>query len=399
MAKGKNKQARRDAKRAARARAARAEKAAQEKKSSSTQPAIDRSWKVELGRELRENIRNNIEPRYKGYKHMARREAEKFIQWASELQEREGLSADYFRNASRVELAQLYIDHLVRDGATVRDRVPHNRTKTTIHLDEQGHASYRPLKKSSIEQYSKGVGVAFGVDSKELRKPKPTILEKTRSTGIVDSAKKAAERPRNASAVRFAELIGCRRGVMERLTGADWCQNEAGVWGVRLMKDKHKKNNFHPVPPEHIEEVASFFAGKGENEKIFGKLDRELDIHGIRAAHCRAEYARYAELCKDPAYRKELRQRLLARFKDPVFGCKTYLSSLGGGNFKKADARLKKFERSLKGDYHNLRDTNYAAAYLNGRPTSYYRLALTAASVFACDHWCNDNTIKHYMIS
>lgn len=359
----------------------------------------DLSWVSSIEKECGQNIRSNLSSKSNRYQHTARREAENFVQWAKEEQVKEGWSAYDIKHADRVELAQRYIDHLYKEGGTVRDRVANGPTKTQIRLDEHGRASYRSLSNSSVEQYSKAVAAALGVDWKRLDVKRVDLMEKSRSTGHVGRAA-AARAADQSGAARFAEMVGCRRGVMEKLTGSDWVQDSHGAWGVQLMRDKHGKNNFHPIAPEHIAEVSSYFAGKGANERIFPDgVDSHIDIHGIRAEHCRVEYKRYSEACKDLAYRAELRAHLISRFRDPVFGNISYRTALAKGETEKAEKIFARFEKSLRDGTIKIRDENAAMALKNGRPLEYNRLALTAASVFAVDHWQNHNTIKYYMVS
>ena len=380
--------AKRNAKRAARRRAEKA----QDKGVQAVQAVQQRPQLQKLRAEMRDNIRRTQSKNSNKYQHMCRREAENFAYWASE----NGYKADDLATIEqKTAAAQAYVKHMSSHGVPVRDKAG------AIKTDSAGNAVYRACAATSVEQYSKGVAVALGVKWTDLGSPRPSITSKTRSTGINARANAARQSAQNTSAVRFCELVGSRRGVTERLTGKDWFQSSTGQWGVSLMRDKHGKNNFHVIAPEHVEEVASYFAGKGPNDLIFGKIDSHVDTHGIRAEHARSELARYTELCKSPSYRAELRAHLIARFTDPVYGNATYLAKMAKGDKVGAQRVLKSFCWNALDNRtpYSLRGANRVAAITNNRPLDYDRLALTAVSVFCVDHWRNSTTIEYYIVS
>lgn len=179
------------------------------------------------------------------------------------------------------------------------------------------------------------------------------------------------------------------------------------------MKDKGGKDQLQLVAPEHVEEVRAYFSDKTPDELIFPEsIDKNLDLHAIRAEHARAEYQRFAEICSTPEGRNQMREQLWERFYDPQYGNKAWLKAMESakkaminGNIRKAEEcyqkarkKEKEFEAEMKDGTYWLHSSNRQAAILNDRPVSYDRLALCCVSVFALSHWRNEVTVKHYMI-
>lgn len=167
------------------------------------------------------------------------------------------------------------------------------------------------------------------------------------------------------------------------------------------------------VAPEHVEEVRAYFSDKTPDELIFSEsIDKNLDLHAIRAEHARAEYERFVEICSTDEGREQMRKQLWERFYDSQYGNKRWLSSMNAakqalenGNiqkaeeyFNKARKKEKEFAAEMKDGTYWLHSSNRQAAILKDRPVSYDRLVLCCVSVFALSHWQNEVTVKHYMI-
>lgn len=278
-----------------------------------------------------------------------------------------------------------------------------------------------PLKKrtkkeayavSSIHTMVAGVCCGLGIPMDRIA-PSGTALDKTKSTGQNQRAERERSREENQNIVRFAELVGGRKTAYGKLCGSDWIEQSDGRCFVRFLQDKGGKNQLQLIAPEHVDEVKAYFAEKAADELIFPDgINKNLDLHGIRAEHARAEYERFAVICRTPAGREQIRKQLWERFYDPEYGNKAWLKAMEtakqamlDGNLKKANQYFSKAKRKenefaaeMKDGIYWLQGSNRQAAILNDRPVSYDRLALCCVSVFALSHWRNEVTVKHYMI-
>ena len=256
------------------------------------------------------------------------------------------------------------------------------------------HRKARGYKPSSIHTMVAHVCLGLGLEMTGIT-PTGTALEKTKSTGINPRADRARHKTENQSIVRFAEMVGGRRSAYSRLTGADFVTDRSGEYCVRFISDKGGKTQYQRIAPEDVDEVYRYFADKEADEPIFRKIDRNLDLHGIRAEHARAEYERYAKICSTLEGRSEMRKQLWDRFTDPKIGNKAWLMA---ASKEKAKAKEDAFRREMADGTYRLRTNNREAAILHDRPVEYDRLALLCVSVFALSHWRNEVTVKHYMI-
>lgn len=278
-----------------------------------------------------------------------------------------------------------------------------------------------PLKKrmkkdvyavSSIHTMTAGVCCGLGIPMDGIA-PSGTALDKTKSTGRNQRAEQERNKEENQNIVRFAEMVGGRKSACEKLQGSDWIELPDGRCFVRFLKDKGGKDQLQLIAPEHVEEVRAYFSDKTPDELIFPEsIDKNLDLHAIRAEHARAEYERFAEICSTDEGREQMRKQLWERFYDSQYGNKAWLSSMNAakqalenGNIKKAEEyfnkarkKEKEFAAEMKDGTYWLHGANRQAAILNDRPVSYDRLALCCVSVFALSHWRNEMTVKHYMI-
>ena len=144
--------------------------------------------------------------------------------------------------------------------------------------------------------------------------------------------------------------------------------------------------------------VKACFENVGPDELLFPHIDRDLDLHGIRAERAKEAYEYYSEICATPEGRDEMRSQLWERYLDPEVGCKAYKYAKEAGNRARMERLKYLFEQELaEGTYH-LRSANRRVAIARGLPTAYDRLALCCVSVFALSHWRNEFTVKHYML-
>lgn len=254
--------------------------------------------------------------------------------------------------------------------------------------------AYQP---SSIHTMVAYVCMGLGIEMRGIASS-GTALDKIKSQGRSNRSINQYEKERNKDMIRFAEMVGGRRSAYSRLTGADLVVDESGEYCVRFLRDKGGKTQFQRIPPEYLTEVHKFFKDKGADEKIFPEIDKNLDLHGIRAEHARKEYERYARICSTQKGRAELRRQLWRRFTDPMIGNKAWLTAKKQGNFQKMKAKEHEFIGEMADGIYRLRESNREAAILHDRPVEYDRLALCCVSVFALSHWRNEVTVKHYLI-
>lgn len=325
--------------------------------------AHERKW-GSLGAEMRQNIRGHYSKSQNKASRNANRACEKFDDWRKSA----GISNAAVRSDRRAAVQQWHAA-----------------------LQQQG---YSP---ATIHTYVAGACTGLGISMAGLCK-QGTSADKVKSIGACERSHAARSAPGNAEVVRFQQAVGGRRAALERLTGADYRPDESGHMCVVFERDKGGKTQYQRVSPENQALVAGYFAGKGTNERIFGKIDRNLDLHGMRAEHARAEYSRYERICSTPAGRARIREELWARFRAPGYGNKSYLEAAARGNKAGMDAAEAKFRSEMADGRYDLRGPNREMAIADGRPTSYDRLALCATSVFALSHWRNEVTVKHYMV-
>ena len=256
-------------------------------------------------------------------------------------------------------------------------------------------AGYAP---STIHTYIAGVCCGLGISMAGIT-PSGTAADKRKSLGRCTRSEKALSRPENADIVAFQLAVGGRRSALQRLTGADFLKDESGQWCVRFRRDKGGKSQLQRIAPDDLALVSSYFERCAADELLFPDvIDRNLDLHGLRAEHARREYERYADICSTPEGRTEMRQQLWARFKNPEYGCKAWLSARQHNDTAGMRRAEEAFQAEMADGIYYLQRANRKVALERGRPIGYDRLALCCVSVFCLSHWRNEVTIKHYML-
>ena len=253
------------------------------------------------------------------------------------------------------------------------------------------------IAKSTIHTMVVGCCCGLGIPSNGIVKH-GTAMDKTKSLGRSERAQAARKKANNADLVRFQEMVGGRRNALARLTGKDFGYDRFGNAFVIFRKDKGGKDHHQLLINSDVAAVKAYFDRMGPDELLFPKLDRDLDLHGIRAERARRVYRHYAKVASTPAGREQLRQQLWARYTDPEIGCKAWLMAKAKGD----KARMRKLEYRFRqqmadGTYY-LRGANRQAAIQRGRPIEYDRLSILATSVFSLSHWRLDICVKSYLI-
>ena len=168
---------------------------------------------------------------------------------------------------------------------------------------------------------------------------------------------------------------------------------------MRFQRDKGGKSQLQRIAPQNVAAVRAYFDRVASEERLFPyTIDRNLDLHGLRAEHARHEYARYAAICATPEGRTEMRRQLWARFRSPDYGCKAWLSAQQRGDQAGMRRAESAFRAEMADGIYYLQRANRKVALERGRPIGYDRLALCCVSVFSLSHWRNEVTVKHYLL-
>ena len=259
------------------------------------------------------------------------------------------------------------------------------------YLDQSGMAQ------STQHTMCAGCCCGLGIPSNGIVKH-GNAMQKSKSLGNSERARSAREKTVNRDIVHFQEMVGGRRNALARLTGKDFGYDRFGNAFVIFRKDKGSKDQHQLLIDSDVAAVKAYFDQVGPDELLFPKLDRDLDLHGIRAERARRAYLHYAEVASTPAGREQLRQQLWARYTDPEIGCKAWLLAKANGDKAKMLKLEYRFKRQMEDGTYYLRGANRQAAIERGRPVAYDRLAVLATSVFSLSHWRLDVAAKSYLI-
>ena len=273
----------------------------------------------------------------------------------------------------------------------VRDHPRESVVQWSEHMKTSG------ISQSTIHTMVAGCCCGLGIPSNGIAKH-GTAMEKTKSLGRSERAQAAREKKSNQDIVLFQTMVGGRRAALSRLTGKCFVYDESGCPCVLFERDKGGKSHKQRIRPEDVDAVKSYFDAVEPNELLFFKLDKDLDLHGMRAQNARCNYQYYAEVASTPQGREQLRQQLWARFTDPEIGCKAWLLAQAKGDKARMRKLEHKFKKQMEDGTYYLRGANRQAALQRGRPIEYDRLSILATSVFSLSHWRLDICVKSYLI-
>ena len=259
------------------------------------------------------------------------------------------------------------------------------------------HLRQAGIAQSTIHTMVAGACCGMGIPSNGIVKH-GTAMDKTKSMGRSERAQAARVKKSNEDIVRFQAMVGGRRAALSRLTGKCFVYDESGCPCVFFERDKGGKPHKQRIRLEDVEAVKAYFDAVGPDELLFPKLDKDLDLHGMRAENARRNYQYYAEIASTPQGREQLRQQLWARYTDPEIGCKAWLMAKANGDKAKMRKFESRFQKQMADGIFYLRGANRQAAIQRGRPVQYDRLALLAVSVFSLSHWRLDVVSKFYII-
>lgn len=250
------------------------------------------------------------------------------------------------------------------------------------HMESEG------LKSSTIHTYLAPVCAGFGINMKEIDKPKRRAIEvsKSRQADICNKQGQAEKAdPRNARLVDAAERIGVRRSEYGRLTGTGYGKDVCGCDCV-TVRGKGGKIQHQRILPEDREAVKFLFDGSGRKVFTQDEMNNKIDLHGIRREHAQKCYAYYVDQIRQ-GKGDQLRGELIATFKAYHYD---------GDNPKRIARFLGDIDRS--GGVYATRGENTDRARISGSDGKYDRLALMCVSVWHLAHWRLDVTVRHYML-
>lgn len=253
------------------------------------------------------------------------------------------------------------------------------------------------LAPGTVKTNAHGVSKGLGITMSDLNYATPRPIY-SRSRGGSEWSQNARDAHWNQDVVQFQTAVGIRRAELENLRGCDFAKDESGHDCVVVNKGKGGKIQYQVIAPENVDMVRSYFERRGSSELVFGRVDQNLDLHGIRAEHARAEYQRYLDICRTEEGRQSLRDELWARYHDQNHGCKAYRIAEQAEDYKTMQRLDRQFAEEMRDGLYQLRGANRERAIEQDAPTSYDRLALCCVSVFALSHWRNEVTVKYYML-
>lgn len=214
----------------------------------------------------------------------------------------------------------------------------------------------RGLSASTIKLRASALAKLYGCSSTEfIKTPARRRADITRSRGEKVRDKHFSEK-NNAELINFCRGTGCRRNVLEKLTGADLIHRrtleqemkdlkaiarmrtltEADQTRLKMLKetleefrdqdyfihhrkDKGGKYRFAPIIGEHKQEIIDRMKSTAPDRKVWEHVSGNADIHGYRADYATAIYNMYArplsELSPDQLYicRRDLRGKAYDR--------------------------------------------------------------------------------------
>jgi hypothetical protein len=159
----------------------------------------------------------------------------------------------------------------------------------------------------------------------------------------------------NAALIRFCQGTGCRRNVLEKLTGDDlWSrermENEKKALSAKNdltkeeqtrlhcisdalaifsnqdtfiyhKKDKNGRYRFSPIIGRHKAEIIDRFVNTASGEKVWHYVSGNADIHGYRSDYATAIYKMYARKISEIPYDR-INRGTRKRFQSEVYTCR-----------------------------------------------------------------------------
>ena len=260
------------------------------------------------------------------------------------------------------------------------------------------HLRQAGIAQSTIHTMVAGACCGLGIPSNGIVKH-GTAMDKTKSLGRSERAQAALKKESNSDIIHFQTMVGGRRAALSRLTGKDFGYDRSGNACVIFRRDKGGKDQYQIIAEDDVAAVKAYFDRCRPEERLFSRIDHDLDLHGLRAERSRRMYQHYhSGLCATPQGREQLRQQLWARYTDPEIGCKAWLLAKSKGDKAKMRKLEYRFRKQMADGTYYLRGANRQAAIERGRPVAYDRLAVLACSVFSLSHWRLDIAAKSYLI-
>jgi integrase len=108
--------------------------------------------------------------------------------------------------------------------------------------------------------------------------------------------------------LQFLEATGLRRDEIKMLTIGDIREHDPAYGGqtaVTVRRGKGGKARTVVVDPDQAQHVLRMKAGREENERVFPRIPRHMDVHSVRRTFAQNRYRRHASNHKLPPSEKD----------------------------------------------------------------------------------------------
>lgn len=242
------------------------------------------------------------------------------------------------------------------------------------HLELEGKSP------STIHNYLAPLCKVFFVSMQQIRKPRRTTSEYTRSRTKPDRYENTPLDQLPPS-VLLSKCTGLRRSELKRVKGRDLLQ-ENGVTYVLAEKGKGGKRQMQRILPKYVPLLENLFRDVTPDEKVLKEFVSKYDYHLVRRKLALECYEYYASICaQGPDSRKALYKEIAAYWHKYN---KRYRDKLEPYSF---------FEKP-----YFLRGKTKLAALAQDKPLVLDRLCLRAVSIFHLAHWRDSVTTQSYYL-
>jgi integrase len=199
---------------------------------------------------------------------------------------------------------QVYQEHAIRFGKWARDTFGIKQFADLVARADELASAY--LRKNLAEQKSAftlqtiraALRMLFGNRhlGEEVALPKRLRKQISRSRGPKKHDREI--QPTNWLALlRFLDATGLRRDEVKMLKVEDIREHDPAYGGqttVTVRSGKGGKARTAVVDPDQVPAVLKLKAGRADNERVFPRIPRHLDVHAHRRDFAKARYLRHA---------------------------------------------------------------------------------------------------------
>lgn len=281
-------------------------------------------------------------------------------------------NSNVFGSSKNVYYAQVsyLVDYLKNTGKNTRMREDEMLDACRSYIDD--------LKRNGKNSHSIHTAISacakgLGVEMKEIGQVRRQTSTKGRSSVGYRNAG-------NERICNFASMVGIRRAEYSELTGKDLIEKNGDTFVV-VRKGKGGKYQEQLIAAENVDDVKKYFAGRGENEKIFSQSEikglHNANVHALRRENAQKMYRYYAAM--PPDERSKMIEKLRQRFNE---------------NQKKY-GRLN--EEELSRPYYARNKKIIDDLKKNGFGRKLDRFALMCVAVFHLAHYRVNVVVQNYM--